>query len=385
MPSLFVVAAVAAAPQPNRALDDSVPEIIQATRAGNIERVRGILDRDPEAVTARHPDITKGDSQWSGRTALHCAAAEGRVPIVRLLLSRKADPDSRDHGWEHTPLHLAHDAETAEVLLAAGADPMARDVHGGTPLHEARDAEIARALLGAGAGVNDARNEYNESPLHDAARAGRADVVKLLLDRGAAVDALDTWNHTPLFEGADTVDEVVRLLLDHGAKADAPGDFYDQPLYEAVAAGRAGIVRLLVGHKADARRVYAEGYTCLHIAALSGRAEVADYLVALGLDVNARTKKGETPLYFAAKGGHLPCVKSLLAKGADPRARTNEGITPLAAADVHYAFVPPQGRSHDVEQAESRWREERKERRQVVELLRQSAAGKTAARSPASR
>ncbi len=45
----------------------------------------------------------------------------------------------------------------------------------------------------------DARDEHGQTALHEAAYAGRADVVRLLLDRGATVDSRDDrWHSTPL-------------------------------------------------------------------------------------------------------------------------------------------------------------------------------------------
>jgi ankyrin repeat protein len=74
------------------------------------------------------------------------------------LLDRGAAPDEPGTGWmTGTPLHsvcAADDTDAAKILLAAGADPNARQSGGFAPLHAAAqngNAVLARALLDAGA------------------------------------------------------------------------------------------------------------------------------------------------------------------------------------------------------------------------------------------
>ena len=88
---------------------------------------------------------------------VHQAAREGSGAELSRLL--KADPSLRDArtALGSTPLHLAAmnpDLSAMAALLAAGADPNARDVDGSTPIHMAAYASRAQhalALLDAGA------------------------------------------------------------------------------------------------------------------------------------------------------------------------------------------------------------------------------------------
>ncbi|WP_420011980.1 ankyrin repeat domain-containing protein [Tateyamaria sp.] len=70
---------------------------------------------------------------------------------------------------------------------------------GDSPLHSAAKngkAEAIGALLNAGADL-DARNEDGSTPLHQAARKGQKDVVGALLNSGADPRALDKLGRTP--------------------------------------------------------------------------------------------------------------------------------------------------------------------------------------------
>ena len=83
-------------------------------------------------------------------------------------------------------------AEVSDVIrcLEAGADPMARSLHGGTPLHWATTNEAVTALLQAGANL-EARNENGLTPLH---WATTSEAVTALLQAGANLEARDEYS-----------------------------------------------------------------------------------------------------------------------------------------------------------------------------------------------
>jgi uncharacterized protein len=131
---------------------DTGPEldVFDAAALGRVDQLRELLDEEPERAR-----------WWSGDgfSPLHLAAFFGHSDAVALLIERGADVVAvARNAMRVQPLHSAtagHDVATVRLLLAAGADPDARQHGGWTPLMAARqhgDAEIERVLLDYGAG-----------------------------------------------------------------------------------------------------------------------------------------------------------------------------------------------------------------------------------------
>jgi ankyrin repeat protein len=117
------------------------------------------------------------------------------------------------------------DAAGIKALLAADPELVhSRDKDGSTPLHCAvwkGHPQVVTLLLEAGADVN-ARNEndhWGTTPLHAAAHANQASIAQLLIDRGANVNATDREGRTPLFHTTFHKAKAVAKVLDrHAAK-----------------------------------------------------------------------------------------------------------------------------------------------------------------------
>ena len=148
------------------------------------------------------------------------------------------------------------DAMAVRELLAAGADVNAAHGDGMTGLHWAAfngDAETADVLVASGAQLEARTRLGAHRPLHVAAKEGHGEVVALLLNAGADASPLTTTGAAPLHFAAASGDLLsVSALLDHGAPVDVQEPEWGQtPLTFAAARGRTEAVEALLAAGAD--------------------------------------------------------------------------------------------------------------------------------------
>ncbi|XP_036925130.1 ankyrin repeat and SOCS box protein 18 [Sturnira hondurensis] len=198
-------------------------------------------------------------------TPLCIAAARGHAACVGHLLGRGANPDTSPGG--RGPLHeacLGGHTACAELLLRHHADPDLLSAERLAPLHLCHTAAslgCAQALLEHGASVHCAGGASQDTPLHVAAQHGLDEHARLYLDHGARVDARNRRGETALSSacGAALRPEehergvsLCALLLQRGAALDARDEDERSPLHKACSQVRPDLVHLLLCHGADA-------------------------------------------------------------------------------------------------------------------------------------
>jgi len=193
------------------------------------------------------------------------------------------------------------------------------------------DAGAVKALLAGGADPN-AHNTLGMSALMIASGTGRLDVVRTLVDAGANV-RFDSPFGSPLFFAAYGSDPaVMRLLLEKGAAVTSQRADRITVLMLAARAGSPDVVRQILAKKPDVAAADNHGSTALSYAARSGHTDVARLLIAAGAKVDVPDLDGWTPLMHAAVNGHSGVTRLLIEKGASVKVRDKQGKTPLLLA-----------------------------------------------------
>jgi len=351
---------LAAGANANAALLNGETVLMTCARTGNAATVKTLL--------AHGADVNAKEHEHQ-QTALMWAAAERHPEVVRLLIEAHADIRARSLVYPQTVVgeqtQRAGREELNYTVLRGGATPL---------LFAARvgDAESARLLLQAGADPNESQPD-GIAALVLAAHSGHGDVATLLLDSGADPDAFGS-GYTALHAAILRSDlDLVHALLAAGADPDlriAKGtpmrrDTTDwnlpatligsTPYLLAARFLESAIMKALVDGGADPRLTMPDGANAVMLAAGVGssktasrrgietidfgkvepEARVRDAVAAaveLGGDVNATGQTGDTALHVAAAWGHDSVVQYLVDHGAAINVKNKRGITPLRAA-----------------------------------------------------
>ena len=398
--------------------NDGQTVLHHAAFRGHSDVMKELLDskadvnaRDNNSKTALHHAASRGHSDVmqmlldrkadvnaiddDGYTPLHCAAKNGHVNAVKTCLSNGADVNIVD-----TALHLAAYAghsDVMQMLLDRKADVNAMDDDGYTPLHcAAKNGHVnaVKTCLSNGADVNtkihDAascehsdedsldsegyvKRKYNinKTALHLAAYYGHSEVMQVLLDNKADVNARDIDGTTPLHYAAysgnliaikiclsydedvniknkdgDTAlhcaargghSDVMKELLDRKADVNVTNNPSSKktPLHCAAWRGHLNAVKTCLSYGADVKMTDAMEWTALHSAVVSGNSDVMKELLEKKADVNAKDYFGKSPLHDAAIAGHLNAVKTCLRYGADVNMQDRSKKTALHHAAYH--------------------------------------------------
>lgn len=155
-------------------------DVFEASALGDCDRLKSLIAADAMQVWAISPD---------GWAPLHLAAGFAGPPAVRLLLEHGAHAHQVSHNPQrnqpiHAAIALANSTETITLLLEAGADVNATQAGGFTPLHQAAAAgkrEIVEQLLKSGA-RSDTRCDQGKLPIDYARERGHT-AVKEMLER----------------------------------------------------------------------------------------------------------------------------------------------------------------------------------------------------------
>lgn len=283
-------------------IDMNEPLVKGKTPANIIARLE---ERDGIKVTylgRKHPKYAEPDNYYAaaaqmfsvesmetldeeGRSALHWAAKNNHIEMMRVMLDKGADINIAEDSEKMsgtTPLQLAciyGNVEMVKLLMEYGADDSIQNISGNTAAHYAvREFESYIKV------------DYEK----------RADIVKLLNN----IDIPRNDGKTPLI-----------LLQD---------DYYNNV---------GTITPILIEKGADVNHADNSGNTALlaHIYRHCNKEVVKEFIRA-SADVNARNSKGDTALHLALKEGSENVARFLIKKGADYGIANNKGETAVDIA-----------------------------------------------------
>ncbi|XP_015911611.2 uncharacterized protein [Parasteatoda tepidariorum] len=258
-------------------------------------------------------------------TLLHIAAEYGHLDIVKFLISENASLRAVN-SFNSKPIHLAareghlHIVEyfiqcDKTLLRERGCANM-------NVLHYAAQAgqtDVVKYFIKKGININES-GDNGARPIHLAAMFGFEEVLRVLLSNGAIYDCFhDIFHRTPLLltDSANIkkfllmIKEIfhsvksnnvsnVKLLIDKGACIHAMDSDHATLLHYAVGEGNTEIIQLLLEYKANPNAFGGQNVTPLHIASKYGKYEAAKLLLENGAIYNAMSTDRKTPLDLAS-------------------------------------------------------------------------------------
>ncbi|KAK3294204.1 ankyrin repeat-containing domain protein [Chaetomium fimeti] len=358
--------------------------LADAVRSGKYEIARMLLEAGA--------DVDQDCDQTSGMTLLSLAVTSENVNTVRTILEFRPELHTGDADGNTALHYVGEDAlvEIAPLLVNAGCALDAVNKEGTSPLTKAVSnghLAVVEYMLTKPSALRTLNlvQDNNNIPLHKACLNANAEMVALLLAKGADPNlrSRGTIGGTPLacaclheYQDASNYmpesDAIIRQLISSGAIVTLPAGVYGFALHAAASASAPDIIQLFLEKGADIEGVDALGRrpihkACynslpalqalnipdahfalrdklgclpLHYAVLSGQqdllAEVLSRSAKVGLSVDEKDNDGWTPLLWAARATKVSCrrdrtpagvemVTKLLAQGADVRVR-GEGL-----------------------------------------------------------
>ena len=310
--AMFAVAAMCQEPD----------QFYSAIRENNLAQLKALLDQKASAnLTDRR-----------GITPLMYAAEVGSVDAMRILIDRGADVNAQNDIGSTALMWSVSDPSKVRLLLDHGAQVNLIAKSGRSALIVAAftnpSAEVVRLLLAKGAKVGITDNRH-VTPMNAAMFGNDTATVRLLLDANADIDTPDTFiGLTPLMNAAGNRNlDAVKLILAKGARVNAVSKTEGlpkiqtgtvefggwTPLLMAAAFGPPDAVKVLLDARAQIDAQDYRGFTPLMLAVGTDRYDprIVDMLVAHGADRRLTNHAGETALDWAYKLGDPEVVRAL--------------------------------------------------------------------------
>lgn len=219
-----------------------------------------------------------------------------------------------------------NDLEDVKRLLSAGVNPDVTNEDGLTALHQCcidDNEEMLKLLLEFGALVN-ARDTELWTPLHAAATCGHVHLCRYLIDKGAELLAVNADGNMPydICEDEVTLDYIETEMAKRGITQEDIDDTRLVPEKKML-----NELKQIAKRGGDLEFINSDGATPLHVAAANGFQEVAEFLLDHHVSVDRRDFDSWQPIHAAACWLQPEILEILVKNGADIDAKTRNGET----------------------------------------------------------
>ena len=229
---------VASTAYPQTTNDTANKQFFDAIKKGDVAQVKELLKKDASLAKA---------SDEKGRTAILYAVYAKHKEIAELVIASGVEPNIFEAAA------TGRVERVRELLKEQPALAHAYSPDGWTALHlNFGNLDVVNLLLDNGADINAvSKNKLVATPLQGSVVMNNLTLGKLLLDRGANVSPHGEEGATPLHESAGSGQlEFVKLLVDHGAEINARDDAGKTPLTIALESKQPEIAKCLRDHGA---------------------------------------------------------------------------------------------------------------------------------------
>ena len=244
----------------------------------------------------------------------------------------------KDFHYPTCLLLIQSDTHIAKCLCSETKLVRARDEDRNTPLHEAArngHTDVIRILIQNDARVNE-RGQFDQTALHCACQEGQLSCIQELMTHGAQIEAKTTVTGvTALHLAAIYHPDSVKILIEnYNAEVNARSLCGDTPLHVAIYGDNVSVIAVLASYKdCDVNARNNIDRTALHLACQHRHVACIHELMKHGAELEAGDDIGSTPLHLSVTSNHAEGVKVLIdTYGASINAANKRGDTPLHLA-----------------------------------------------------
>lgn len=274
-------------------------------------------------------------------TPLHCIPHSEGVRTLMRLHQEGADINAFDKDNERMTHKAARRGDSAALLVKVakdlGADLEAPGAQDNAPAHlaaESGSTMILGFLSDVKVNFEKTRNSEGYTPLMMAARAGKVEVMRYLLEKGFSHDDLDSDGRSLIeltigWGNPDVMSILQRFGADYSNVTATGGDVH--PIWKAICEGQSASVAKILDGGLSIEYEH-RGVRILQLAIEANNDDVVRLLIERGAAVDVADMRGWTALHSTAYSGNVHLLLLVLQKTDNLTPADHQGWTPLDLA-----------------------------------------------------